>query len=55
MQLLDHVSISVRNLASCVDFYNAVMQALGCEKVYQTATSLGYGEPRNAYGVTRTV
>jgi catechol 2,3-dioxygenase-like lactoylglutathione lyase family enzyme len=44
MQLLDHVSISVRSLENCVSFYDAIMQALGCEKVYQTATSLGYGE-----------
>jgi catechol 2,3-dioxygenase-like lactoylglutathione lyase family enzyme len=43
MQLLDHVSISVGNLVGCVDFYDAIMQALGCEKVYQTESSLGYG------------
>lgn len=43
MQLLDHVSISVPRLADCTDFYNAIMQALGCEKVYQTKSSLGYG------------
>lgn len=43
MQLLDHVSISVHSLEGCVNFYDAIMQALGCEKVYQTSTSLGYG------------
>ena len=43
MQLLDHVSISVGNLAKCTDFYDAIMQALECEKVYQTENSLGYG------------
>lgn len=43
MQLLDHVSISVGCLADCIDFYDAIMQALGCEKVYQTNHSLGYG------------
>lgn len=43
MQLLDHVSISVNSLADCVNFYDAIMQALGCEKVYQTEYSLGYG------------
>lgn len=43
MQLLDHVSISVNSLAECIDFYDSIMQALGCEKVYQTENSLGYG------------
>ncbi len=43
MQLLDHVSISVQNLDKCIVFYDSVMQALGCEKVYQTPGSLGYG------------
>jgi catechol 2,3-dioxygenase-like lactoylglutathione lyase family enzyme len=43
MQLLDHVSISVSNLADCVKFYDAIMQALDCERVYQTEGSLGYG------------
>lgn len=43
MQLLDHVSISVNSIESCVDFYDAIMDALGCEKVYQTEKSLGYG------------
>lgn len=43
MLLLDHVSISVSNLNACVDFYDAIMGALDCEKVYQTERSLGYG------------
>jgi catechol 2,3-dioxygenase-like lactoylglutathione lyase family enzyme len=43
MQLLDHVSISVDSIASCVSFYDAIMKSLACEKVYQTASSLGYG------------
>lgn len=43
MQLLDHVSISVHSLADCADFYDAIMQVLGCEKVYHTERSLGYG------------
>jgi catechol 2,3-dioxygenase-like lactoylglutathione lyase family enzyme len=43
MQLLDHASISVDNIASCVNFYDAIMSSLGCEKVYQTERSLGYG------------
>jgi catechol 2,3-dioxygenase-like lactoylglutathione lyase family enzyme len=43
MQLLDHVSISVSNLSGCIKFYDAIMSALDCEKVYATETSLGYG------------
>jgi len=43
MQLLDHVSISVNNLPDCIDFYDAVMGALDCEKVYETERSLGCG------------
>ncbi|MEH6579795.1 MAG: VOC family protein [Amphritea sp.] len=43
MQLLDHVSISVFKLTECVEFYDAIMEALDCEKVYQTDKSLGYG------------
>lgn len=43
MQLLDHVSISVSKLSNCIKFYDAIMNALDCEKVYETDTSLGYG------------
>jgi catechol 2,3-dioxygenase-like lactoylglutathione lyase family enzyme len=43
MQLLDHVSISVPKLYNCIKFYDAIMSALGCEKVYETENSLGYG------------
>ena len=43
MLLLDHASISVKSIESCVDFYDAIMNILGCEKVYQTERSLGYG------------
>ncbi len=43
MQLLDHVSISVLDISECEDFYDAIMRSLGCEKVYVTDTSLGYG------------
>jgi catechol 2,3-dioxygenase-like lactoylglutathione lyase family enzyme len=43
MQLLDHVSISVINLSECKDFYDVIMASLGCEKVYETKISLGYG------------
>ncbi len=43
MQLLDHVSISVAKLADCVEFYDSIMTALDCGKVYETEKSLGYG------------
>jgi catechol 2,3-dioxygenase-like lactoylglutathione lyase family enzyme len=43
MQLLDHVSISVSKLSNCIKFYDAIMNALDCEKVYETKASLGYG------------
>lgn len=43
MHLLDHVSISVPNLATARPFYDAVMNALGAEKVYDRPDALGYG------------
>ena len=43
MQALDHVSITVRDLARARPFYEAVMQALGVEKVYDRADALGFG------------
>lgn len=42
MQLLDHVSVSVKSLPDCTRFYDAIMPALNCEKVYKTEASLGY-------------
>ena len=43
MQLIDHVSISVPSLDSARPFYDAVMAALGAEKVYDQPDALGYG------------
>jgi hypothetical protein len=43
MRLLDHASISVIKLSVCIEFYDAIMNAFNCEKVYETDTSLGYG------------
>lgn len=48
MFLLDHVSISVPNLAAARPFYDAVMAALGAEKVYDRPGGLGYGVRCNA-------
>lgn len=44
MHLLDHVSIAVPDLQSAGAFYDAIMTALGCDKVYATPDALGYGE-----------
>lgn len=48
MFLLDHVSISVRNLDHCRPFYEAIMAALGAEKVYDRPDALGFGFRCNA-------
>lgn len=44
MQLLDHVSITVPGLGAARPFYDAVMRALGADKVYDRPDALGYGE-----------
>ena len=50
MQLLDHVSITVRDLAAARPFYRAVMTALGAALAYERDDAIGFGE-RNAPGV----
>ena len=49
MQLLDHFSITVRDLARAERFYDAVMRALSAKKIYSRADAIGYGE-RNRPG-----
>ncbi|HEU4430468.1 MAG TPA: VOC family protein [Myxococcota bacterium] len=49
MQLLDHVSIAVRDLARAKPFYRAVMGALGARVAYDEPRAIGFGE-RNAGG-----
>jgi catechol 2,3-dioxygenase-like lactoylglutathione lyase family enzyme len=49
MQLLDHVSITVRDLARARPFYRAVMGALGAHEVYDEPRAIGFGE-RSAGG-----
>lgn len=44
MQLLDHVSITVRNLSEVKSFYLAVMSALGAKVAYDRADVIGFGE-----------
>jgi len=49
VQLVDHFSITVRDLRRSARFYDAVMGALGVEKVYEREDARGYGE-RNRFG-----
>jgi catechol 2,3-dioxygenase-like lactoylglutathione lyase family enzyme len=43
VQLLDHVSLAVPDIAPVLPFYDAVMAALGADKVYDRPEALGYG------------
>jgi len=47
--VLDHVSITVDDLAAAVDFYDAALGALGHDRVYRTGSAAGYGQ-RNSAG-----
>jgi catechol 2,3-dioxygenase-like lactoylglutathione lyase family enzyme len=44
MRLLDHVSITVRNLSQVKRFYLAVMSALGAKVAYERPDAIGFGE-----------
>ena len=44
MQLLDHVSLTVPDLARARPFYHAIFNALGAVVVYDHADAIGYGE-----------
>jgi catechol 2,3-dioxygenase-like lactoylglutathione lyase family enzyme len=44
MQLLDHLSITVRDLARARPFYRAVMAALGAREAYDEPRAIGFGE-----------
>jgi catechol 2,3-dioxygenase-like lactoylglutathione lyase family enzyme len=44
MQLLDHVSITVADIARARTFYRAVMAALGAIEAYDRADAIGFGE-----------
>jgi hypothetical protein len=46
MQLLDHVSITVRNLSEVKSSYLAVMSALGARVAYDRADAIGFREGR---------
>lgn len=49
MKLLDHVSITVRNLELTKPFYMAVMSALEASIAYEDSDAIGFGE-RNSPG-----
>lgn len=42
--MLDHFSITVRDIDKARDFYDAVFSVLNINKVYDQADALGYGE-----------
>lgn len=44
--MIDHVSITVSDLARAGAFYDAVMAALGHDRVNASAQSIGYGRRR---------
>jgi catechol 2,3-dioxygenase-like lactoylglutathione lyase family enzyme len=44
VQLLDHVSITVRELGRVKPFYVAVMSALGARIAYERPDAIGFGE-----------
>lgn len=44
MQLLDHVSITVRDIAKVKDFYLAIMAELGAVLAYEDEDAIGFGE-----------
>ncbi len=48
MNLLDHVSISVKSIEKARPFYDAIMTALGAAKIFDVADRLGYGERGSA-------
>lgn len=44
MQLIDHVSITVRDLAAAKPFYRAIFNALGAVPAYEHDDAIGFGE-----------
>lgn len=54
MQLLDHVSITVRDLAGAKRFYRAIMSALGAGVAYDEADAIGFGERNDAHSAGHT-
>jgi catechol 2,3-dioxygenase-like lactoylglutathione lyase family enzyme len=46
--LVDHFSITVKDLLRSARFYDAVMETLGAQKIYQRQDAIGYGERNRA-------
>lgn len=44
MRLLDHVSVTVRDLERAKPFYRAIMAALGAVPIYERPDAVGFGE-----------
>ena len=54
MLLLDHVSITVREIQRVKPFYLAVMNALGAKVAYERADAIGFGERNRPYDDSHT-
>jgi catechol 2,3-dioxygenase-like lactoylglutathione lyase family enzyme len=54
MQLLDHVSITVRDLDAARPFYRAVLAALGAAVVYDEPDAIGFGERNSLSNASHT-
>lgn len=48
MQLIDHVSISVRAIGPAKAFYRAIMEALGAAIAYERVDAIGFGARNRA-------
>jgi catechol 2,3-dioxygenase-like lactoylglutathione lyase family enzyme len=48
VQLVDHFSITVKDLRRSARFYHAVMEALGAARIYEREDAVGYGERNRA-------
>jgi len=44
MQLIDHVSVTVRDMARAKRFYRTVMSVLGAVVAYESDDAIGFGE-----------
>ena len=53
--MLDHVSITVTNIGAAEKFYDAVMNALECQRTEKSDLRLGYGERCNGDHPDRTL
>ena len=54
MRLLDHTSITVRDLEKAKPFYLAVMSALGAGVAYERSDAIGFGERNRPTDDTHT-